>query len=112
MLTIIVLCFIIFVGIVIGVGFAKDNEYKESLTCFVIVVLAIISIVDIFYLVNEPRDKLRTQAVEYGYAKYEVDSKGKIEFAWIVPTLQPKVEPVKPAPAKLEPVVVEKKNEY
>lgn len=108
MFTVIILGAIIFLCIVIGAVFASDYDYKEALACFAIAVISIISIADIFSLVNEPRDKLRTQAIEYGYAKYEVDSKGKTEFTWIVPTPQPKVEPAKPAPVKPEPVVVEK----
>jgi hypothetical protein len=105
MFTIVALSFIVLVGLIIGGVFASDKEYKESLTCFAIVVLAIICIADIFCFANETRDTLRTQAIEYGYAKYEVDSKGKITFAWIIPTPPPqptKVEPVKPAAVTVE----------
>lgn len=108
MFTIIVLLFVVAISLVIGCIFTAEKEYKEALTCFAILALSVLLIIDIFNFVNEARDRLRTQAIEYNYAKYEVDSKGSITFSWIVPTPPPKVEPAKPAPVKPEPVVVEK----
>lgn len=106
MITISILFCIGVISLLIGAIFTADKVYEKALACFSVCLISIIFIFDIFNFVNEIRDKLRTQAVEYGYAKYEVDSKGKTTFAWIVPT--PKVEPTKPAPVKPEPVVVEK----
>jgi hypothetical protein len=100
MFTIIILGFVILATLILSGIFASDGHHRDSLLCILIAFFSIIAIADICTTVNETRDKMRTQAVEYGYAKYEVDSKGKTEFAWIVPTPPAKVEPVKPSVEK------------
>lgn len=94
------------IGLILALEGSKKDTYKESVICFGIAALLSLIVFDVSTTIDDVNGKTRTQAVEYGYAKYEVDSKGKTTFTWIVPT--PKVEPAKPAPVKPEPVVVEK----
>jgi len=107
MFTMIILCFVILFACI---GFcinAQDKDYKNALACVCVVILSILVIADVYNFMDEARSKLQIQAVEYGYAKYNVNSEGKTSYTWIIPT-PPKVEPAKPIPVKPEPVVVEK----